>query len=835
MLTKKLLIGLWLMSSFSFLAMAVAAAELAFDQLRRWTIVPDTTARPSEKFAAREFQRLFQELTGTQLPIASQPPKSTQNIYLGLEMARLSGASMPDLGEEGVWIQIQTDNLYLAGGRPRGVLYAVYEFFERYVGVRFLTFDHTYFPGNVGRLTLPCETYTYQPTFEFRWSYLGENKEHPEFATRLRINTVTTDENLGGMTGQKLINHSLHRQLPVARYGKEHPEYFALVRGERNLQVFGGGPEPCVTNPEVVDIVTEAVLQELAENPHLKNVSVSQNDNDAYCRCERCEAINQREGSPMGAHLVFVNEIARRVAEKYPAVKVGTLAYWYTRKPPLTIRPRENVQIQLANIECCTLHPINDPDCEKNRAFYIDFMGWSQISHQIYVWTYVTDFRYYDLPLPNLKVISPNLRFFAQNQVRGVFMQGNGGGTSGEMSDLRNYVMSRCLWNPELDGWQLVTEFCQLHYGQAAPVILDYLNFIHQNAEAQKVHPDCFATPQGLGLNREVALKMMTYFEQALVLAENAVIRDRVEKISLTAWRALLETSADLVVEDGLLRRKYPPAITGIVSQYIRLARKHHLTMPDERTPFDQFETVLLEKYQKGLPVAQIENEYWRITSLPNENGRVVEMLYKPTQRNLMGAYRTNFMYGTFEEWTEKAFDPNAEPHPFQASSTSNTITLQRELTGSAMYTRKIKLDGKKINCETEITHHAATPKSYQLIVHPEFDAGTTSNDYRVLSGYVKQGQKWVIFNQQLVNDQGPNAHLLVEAKAGGQFAFFNHAAQFGVLETYPAPKVERLRTWWVPDFSLFNLELVTVPVELKAGESFKLDYTFEYLEQAPE
>ena len=81
----------------------------------------------------------------------------------------------------------------------------------------------------------------------------------------------------------------------------------------------------------------------------------------------------------MGSQLTFVNSVAERIEKVHHNVKVGTLAYWYTRKPPKTIKPRHNVQIQLCSIECCTLHAIDNPDCEQNQAFCADTNEWGKI------------------------------------------------------------------------------------------------------------------------------------------------------------------------------------------------------------------------------------------------------------------------------------------------------------------------------------------------------------------------------------------------------------------------------------------------------------------------
>ena len=109
---------------------------------------------------------------------------------------------------------------------------------------------------------------SYHPPLLFRWSYYGENSRDPAFAARLRVNTVTDDAKLGGRTGQSLIGHSFGTQIPTSKYGKDHPEYFALRDGKR---LSSGNDwyesQPCLTHPDVLDIVTRAVLDELKAHP----------------------------------------------------------------------------------------------------------------------------------------------------------------------------------------------------------------------------------------------------------------------------------------------------------------------------------------------------------------------------------------------------------------------------------------------------------------------------------------------------------------------------------------------------------------------------------------
>ena len=545
------------MSTHKTLAFHPTGGDLVIEAIQNWQITVTDDATSSERYAAEEFQKWFNEATRLVLPL------KTTDTNDGKVAIEASSA----LDDEDIQIIVENGEVQIRGGRPRGVLYAVYQFLEELVSIRFLTAEHTYIP-DASTLKIPCGRYTYSPPFSFRWSYYRENSEVPEFAARRKINTVTDAENLGGKTQQQLINHSFHALVPYGTYGENYPEYYALVDGERDTNTHGGGPQLCVTNPEVIEVAAASAIQQLTERPEATNISVSQADTAAYCRCETCEALNQTEDSPMGSQLTFVNAVAERIEKAHPHVKVGTLAYWYTRKPPKTVKPRHNVQIQLCSIECCTLHAIDDPDCEQNQAFCQDTNAWGKICDDIWIWNYNTNFRSYDLPFPNLRSIAPNVRYFLRNNAKGIFMQANGNGLTGEFSDLRNYLISHLIWDPSLDADALLNEFVNLHYGAAASPILEYIAFLHNNAEAKGLHPRCFPTPEDVGLGAESSQTVFEYFQQALALAENSEIQARVEKASIPAYKAMLVAGGDMPSE----KRQT------LIDEYIALCQHYNMS-----------------------------------------------------------------------------------------------------------------------------------------------------------------------------------------------------------------------------------------------------------------
>jgi len=561
--------------------------------MQAWDIVVASDAGPSEVYAGQEFRDYFGRATGIRLPLTGSAQGAAGHVLIGPGAARRNPA---EFGPEDLFISVDKGRIAICGGRPRGTLYGVYTFLEDYLGVRFLTADHTHVPLPAGPRTVVPIQRTYRPPLSFRWPYFGENVIAPDFSTRLRINTITDEPRLGGRTPMGLISHTFHRCLPSSVYGTDHPDYYALRSGRR-LAPFDNDfatTQPCLANPDVLRIVTQKVLAEIEANPTRSNVSVSQNDNVKHCQCDACRAIDEREGSAMGSVLTFVNAVADEVAKHHPDVKVGTLAYQRTRRPPKLIRPRPNVQVQLCSIECCMMHPIDDPACPLNVEFCRDLAAWGRICDDVRVWHYNTNFSDYLLPCPNLRVIEPNVRYFVRNNVRGVFLQvaGNeqwarstpweasaiaspeGSVRGAELCDLRNYVIANLLWDPSRSSRELMDEFLDLHYAEAAPPIRRFIDLVHDNAEAKGLHRNCFGRAADYGIDDRVARAGLDAYAEALTLAKSSLVRTRVEKASMAAVRAALEPvwHAERAedVDPGLAERMRPLArrLLGLCSRH---------------------------------------------------------------------------------------------------------------------------------------------------------------------------------------------------------------------------------------------------------------------------
>jgi len=263
------------------------------------------------------------------------------------------------------------------------------------------------------------------------------------------------------------------------------------------LSGLGNDIQPCLSDPVIFETFRKNIREYLNEHPECKIIDVSQNDNKNYCKCPKCSAIDEEEGSPSGSIIRFVNALADDIKEDYPNVSIMTFAYEYSRKAPRITKPRDNVIIRLCSIECCFSHPLYDPSCEVNLAFQNDLIEWGKICNHIYIWDYVTNFPHYMTPHPNWRVLLKNMRFFADNHAIGMYPEGNYNSESGEFGELRAYLLGRAMNNPYMtdeEYQEYMNDFLNGYYGKAsAPYIRKFIDFT--DIQSKNLHLSCWRKP----------------------------------------------------------------------------------------------------------------------------------------------------------------------------------------------------------------------------------------------------------------------------------------------------------------------------------------------------
>ncbi len=134
--------------------------------------------------------------------------------------------------------------------------------------------------------------------------------------------------------------------------------------------------------------------------------------------------------------------------------------------PPKHVRPHRNVNIMLCDIDCDREVPLTEN--ASGREFMRALEGWSAISDNIFVWDYGINFDNMVAPFPNFHILQPNIRQFLDHHATMHFSQ-IGGSKGGDFSEMRAYVVSKLMWNPQQRVDSLMRSFTDGYYGAAGP------------------------------------------------------------------------------------------------------------------------------------------------------------------------------------------------------------------------------------------------------------------------------------------------------------------------------------------------------------------------------
>lgn len=457
-----------------------------------YSIVIPADASPTHRQAAEELRDFTEKATGVALPVVTAEGVSAlprKAIVLEVEGQKPEGLKVKGrmaerLNVEAFRLHAEGERLHVTGGGESGVLYGVYELLERFAGCRWYASWHTVVPKR-DRFEVPADMdETHSPAFAMREPFWFDVRMHPEFAARLRVNSHQyggrTDARYGGdpwrFGGGLPSAHTFEKLLPPGEYFDAHPEYFSLSGGRR-LREKG---QLCLTNPDVLRIVTSNLLGRIRHDPGAMFYSVSQNDCNGWCECPSCKAVDDEEGSHSGTLVRFVNAVAEAVEAEFPDAIIETLAYGYTTRPPRKTRLRHNVVPCLCSIGCDFSRPIDESPFAANAAFRECIEGWGSICDFLYVWDYTTDFANYPAPWANVYSLQGNIRFFRRNNVMALFAQGAYQGRHADFAELKAWLLAKWMWDPDLPMGPLLDDFFAGYYGAGAPFVREYFEKLHR-------------------------------------------------------------------------------------------------------------------------------------------------------------------------------------------------------------------------------------------------------------------------------------------------------------------------------------------------------------------
>ncbi len=504
---------------------------------------PATIAR----YAADELVEYIHKSTGVSLPVVTEnaiPDGYPYLIFVGeTEAARRAGLDVQDLPQDTFIIRTSGNHLYVLGRQdpsyvkifpdqgpfvydsilpggyqieassPNGTLYGVYELVEQLLGVRWL------WPGELGTYVPKHDTVVLDqgmdirvdPTLEFRspsWWRLHRQVDSPDhfderftgriawlefpqeaMDKRVRDQMVFTSRHrLGASKDRPNTVHVPQHYTWWQRFGKDHPEWFALsregVRGPRPGEA--GRPALNVANPDLHRFIVE----EFWDGGDV--LQLGESDTRAFCWSEESMAWDgpQKSRFPSFAapyyrprqvsdrYARFWKTIYDKAAEKNPDVIVTTFIYWQTfPAPEMDIQLNENIRGEFAPwTQEDMYYPMSD---EADSWLREQWLKWKDTGISL---SYYSNFMHggYVMPYLSTRQVHDFLKFTMEHGSKGMFLGGFRSNWS--MQGPMYYVVMRLTYKPEKTIDELREEYFSA-FGPAAAEVEAYFDFWEAHSE----------------------------------------------------------------------------------------------------------------------------------------------------------------------------------------------------------------------------------------------------------------------------------------------------------------------------------------------------------------
>ncbi|WP_158301539.1 DUF4838 domain-containing protein [Paenibacillus mesophilus] len=402
--------------------------------------------------------------TGAMLPIMTEAGLNSQGqayqgftkLYVGTQ-----GAGNPDMTQsfagmdgQGFVICPHKDTITIIGPTKDGTLNGVFEFLERYVGVRWLM------PGPNGEdvpqsadLSVPPGNVREQPVFANR--VISPAWGDPATPGRTQaINEWAQRNKLQGFHNQPFeYKENLHQLFPAETYGTMHPEFYP--NGVPPAPGVRSGWQPCFSVPGTVDAAVYGILQYFKANPDKHSYSLGVNDTGGFCEANPSHPSYPNATNSMGyvnmsnIYYDWVNKVAERVLQVYPDKWFGLLAYREVNDPP-----------------SFALNTRVVPFLTKDRMAWVDegveadeharTEAWNPVASQIGWYDYMYGSLYL-LPRIYVGQTIENWQYAADHHVVGTYTEMYPTAGDGPKA----WLMAKLLWNPDrnpqaqLDDWYI--------------------------------------------------------------------------------------------------------------------------------------------------------------------------------------------------------------------------------------------------------------------------------------------------------------------------------------------------------------------------------------------
>jgi hypothetical protein len=495
-------------------------------------VIPDSSGPKAEIYrrSADELIRYIEKVTGVKLEIFEENkplPVGKKLILIGdSALTAKYNVSSTDLPLEGFRIKTFPEGLAIVGRIPDnnlsgglyvpkysaswGVLFGVYDFLERFCGVRWYYPDvlGIYIPKITTLSIPPCE-YSNWPHFSKRsgahWAFFREKNPMNDSAGLKEYSQYFRAGD------SSYLEWGVHSPINFGIHAAVVPECMEQGKDGARSKDF-----PCYGNPKTVDLMYDDLVNFYEKNdvrpfisprsghpwcaPTATRIMISPPDKPVACNCEFCKKLWRDDWGSMGnASLImtdFVSRLASRINAKWPEKRVVFCPYLNYMLCPDGQKLPDNVVIQMTKM-------YGTASAKENfvaEYYNNQIRKWSQacggnkiVSYEYSCWPAESTFLPFQYPHTLQKFYQDN-----RNNIYGSFIDGHPSqagrrvpadssyGGEWAYSHPTFYIWYRLLWDPDFNVDAALDEYCTLMYGAAAPEMKEIMMLLSNRWEDVK-------------------------------------------------------------------------------------------------------------------------------------------------------------------------------------------------------------------------------------------------------------------------------------------------------------------------------------------------------------
>lgn len=450
-----------------------------------YKIVYSENTYSEAQYAAEELKTFLKESTGCELPVVSDAGLSynanAKYISVG-ETSLLKAAGITvdkaTLGTEGYRIKSKDNSVFLVGGGAKGTLYSAYGFLEQEIALEVYAEGEIYYEKNP-TLKLHDFDVTDVPDFEYRMCQGGASWNNTALRYLMRFDHEVRDPI---WMGPDNVNwHNTLHWMPKAKYQAAHPKWYMDNGADVCFNAHGDEAEA----EAFLDEFMNNFIKVINANPDCENVTITQMDHNTWCSCAACEAEKAHYGTNAGTIVKFCNKVSERLEQYFKAnnidrrINICFFAYQKTTAAPVIkndkgeyvpiddeVICRDNVCCYYAPILAAYLYGFNEPE---NWNFLETMEKWATLSKKMYLWIYHVNFSNGFTPYNAISSMQSTYIVLKNHGCHYLYDQGWCGEANMSGWDrLRAYLVSKLSWNVKADYRQLVNDFMEHYYKNAA-------------------------------------------------------------------------------------------------------------------------------------------------------------------------------------------------------------------------------------------------------------------------------------------------------------------------------------------------------------------------------